>query len=973
MREQEKRPDEKAGARHRPSPEPAGRTGAAHSGPLDPAAVAALQRSVGNRVVARRIAEERHVHDGSCDHEPTVQRALVDAAVNSPGRPIEPSRRAKLEAFHQEDFSAVRVHTGPVAQRSTAAVGAGALTVGDHIVLGRGADDDETLGHEAGHVKQQRAGRVSGADNGAGLSISSETDPEERSAAADGAAFRSGAERAPSALAGPTGPHSGGAGGEQRVQRVVKEDSSSGETSSAESSSRESSSEESSSEEEEEEPRPRGRTDAVKQIGAEVEKHTKAYGGGLQGRATDEARLRFPRDMADERDTQTLSHLSFLLYDALSAVQDDLVQLEEDIEVVNEREVQGMLINDRLLFASNYNDTIDNLEVEFGEDMASLRDLVEVHQDDEDRTKGLRAADAQEYLGRLDRAETKVMAAFQELRGMGDDATAEAMRNSTGRPVVVVDAASPTMRELLTAPEHAGSVIMLRFDETDGTYRKGDKAGRRKPKRMHAEQKFLVAIHRAGLKPEEAEGPLAISGRYRPCMGCAAALRYYRDVVGFGNLDFNPNYGFYYASSVQGLKAHLRHVVEDPRYHEYIREMIDPERGGAVSTSALAWQGAPADAVENNGPEIRIPAERAGGRGYRTDSASEGRLTDSDDEEVYHTSDRELFEYKADDGGRKVGKGSRTVNAGRRAQDLLSADDALLLRQVWLFGDRDTQALVFRYYTRRPPTFGGPVSQREIQQATGAGPGTISRLILGTTGHEKRDNRVADPGMKRMPQRGRKADPAEKKPRGKGAFKKGKPLDADGRKRIEAKMREVDFYETWESAPEVNGIKPQEIPHALGQLIADLRREYTVPSMARALKTSDALKQHLNRTFKVLNPKAEDAKAAQPVEEDVEMGGTEDDREHPEVRGLQHHVDESGQHFYTHPSGAQFFWDFEHGDVRPLPPNVRFQVGQSSGARQAEPDAMDVDEEPPARVEESDDEVEETYVGKGKNPARRRR
>ncbi|HWO60744.1 MAG TPA: hypothetical protein VNO31_12005, partial [Umezawaea sp.] len=118
-------------------------------------------------------------------------------------------------------------------------------------------------------------------------------------------------------------------------------------------------------------------------------------------------------------------------------------------------------------------------------------------------------------------------------------------------------------------------------------------------------------------------------------------------------------------------------------------------------------------------------------------------------------------------------------------------------------------------------------------------------------------------------------------------------------------------------------------------------------------------------------PKAED--------EDVVMGGTGEAREYPPVPGLEHHVDDdTGQHFYHHPSGIQFFWDFEHGDVRPLPSGVRFRIGQSSGTRQTEPEAMDVDtddDEAPSvqPAEEADDEMEEEYVGKGKKPAGRRR
>ena len=49
-----------------------------------------------------------------------------------------------MEARLGADFSTVRVHTGPVAGRSAAAIGAQAYSCGEHVVLRPGADDRYT-------------------------------------------------------------------------------------------------------------------------------------------------------------------------------------------------------------------------------------------------------------------------------------------------------------------------------------------------------------------------------------------------------------------------------------------------------------------------------------------------------------------------------------------------------------------------------------------------------------------------------------------------------------------------------------------------------------------------------------------------------------------------------------------------------------------------------------------------------------
>lgn len=78
------------------------------------------------------------------------------------GRPLPDAVRGKMEAALGADFSAVRVHVGPQADR----IGAVAFTLGTDIYFAPGRYQPDTpqgqqlLGHELAHVVQQRQGRV---------------------------------------------------------------------------------------------------------------------------------------------------------------------------------------------------------------------------------------------------------------------------------------------------------------------------------------------------------------------------------------------------------------------------------------------------------------------------------------------------------------------------------------------------------------------------------------------------------------------------------------------------------------------------------------------------------------------------------------------------------------------------------------------------------------------------------------------
>jgi hypothetical protein len=89
---------------------------------------------------------------------------IVRQVLRSPGHSLDRETRAWMEPRLGSDLSAIRVHTGPEAARSAAAVGARAYTVGRDAVFGTGAFDPTSrdgrrlLAHEMSHAVQQSGG-----------------------------------------------------------------------------------------------------------------------------------------------------------------------------------------------------------------------------------------------------------------------------------------------------------------------------------------------------------------------------------------------------------------------------------------------------------------------------------------------------------------------------------------------------------------------------------------------------------------------------------------------------------------------------------------------------------------------------------------------------------------------------------------------------------------------------------------------
>jgi hypothetical protein len=117
-----------------------------------------------SRVPARSSTARAREGAAWPEHADAVGNAAPAGLVRSPGAPLPPEVRRRLEARLGEDLGGVRVHTGPEAARAARELGAVGYTSGEDIVLGDradAADDEHLLAHEAAHVVQQRhAGRL---------------------------------------------------------------------------------------------------------------------------------------------------------------------------------------------------------------------------------------------------------------------------------------------------------------------------------------------------------------------------------------------------------------------------------------------------------------------------------------------------------------------------------------------------------------------------------------------------------------------------------------------------------------------------------------------------------------------------------------------------------------------------------------------------------------------------------------------
>jgi hypothetical protein len=169
------------------------------------AALAGLQRRVGNRAVQRMLAQRSGGNDGSFDlDDETIGRINRE---RGGGQPVDSAVQAKMSAATGSDLSDVKVHTTPESAELSQEVGAVAFTTGKDIFFNEGSYNpqsgggQELLAHELTHVVQQSSGETGG--GGSGMTVNAPGDKFEQEA--DEVARAVTSASLPAAVSAPSG------------------------------------------------------------------------------------------------------------------------------------------------------------------------------------------------------------------------------------------------------------------------------------------------------------------------------------------------------------------------------------------------------------------------------------------------------------------------------------------------------------------------------------------------------------------------------------------------------------------------------------------------------------------------------------------------------------------------------------------------------------------------------------------------
>ena len=141
------------------------------SGSRDGALACGSQDTLGNSALAERLGVPPSVDGQAGARAPT---AASDLAAQDPG--IALPYKAEMEAVFGEDFSDVLVTAGPGSAAASAALGAEAFVIGDHIAFSDDRPSRAVVAHELAHIIQQTRPRAPASDPPAASSTEAEAD-----------------------------------------------------------------------------------------------------------------------------------------------------------------------------------------------------------------------------------------------------------------------------------------------------------------------------------------------------------------------------------------------------------------------------------------------------------------------------------------------------------------------------------------------------------------------------------------------------------------------------------------------------------------------------------------------------------------------------------------------------------------------------------------------------------------------------
>ncbi len=295
------------------------------------------------------------------------------------------------------------------------------------------------------------------------------------------------------------------------------------------------------------------------------------------GRTTPHMWARHRRSYAEERLEQSLQHFSRVLRNVIRSLQREAEAEssrqagEQDPaagpstaapprpqQFKREAEVQAMLVNGRLVVATNQQGSItlltravDALRANAqSADGGVVQRLLDIHHG---RVRAGR---------RVETSKAKLHSAWRGQRPGTEvtDILRDADRVEEAVAAPYTEDGFRRLRELLTDERHQGTVILLRRSARR-------MEGRDAEHGMHSELKLLLALHTARLGRSELTGDLLIRGTKRPCATCWAALTWAALDLQRGvgrRLSFSDRLGVWFKQSAIDIATHLPHVLNDP-------------------------------------------------------------------------------------------------------------------------------------------------------------------------------------------------------------------------------------------------------------------------------------------------------------------------------------------------------------------------------------------------------------------------
>jgi hypothetical protein len=246
--------------------------------------------------------------------------------------------------------------------------------------------------------------------------------------------------------------------------------------------------------------------------------------------------IRKPRSFKTQKDAKFLRNLSTYFY-----------FLGKEVVEKDDAEVEAMFVNNRLLIASNNPKTMNEI-YDYVLKNHNVCDLIrtDISSGRDQRGQKTLESFSNQLMAPNFEVESRLI-----LQASLWEQTKDYVALCTIRK-------NKLSKDLITSKEFDGKLIMITGLDA------------------HAEQKLLLALIHSGLGKDV---KATIRGKKRPCLGCWLCLSFVKDILGYKNLDFNPNPGLAWTGSIDSLKNFVKiaeiQKVDSKELEKWAERMIE--------------------------------------------------------------------------------------------------------------------------------------------------------------------------------------------------------------------------------------------------------------------------------------------------------------------------------------------------------------------------------------------------------------